>query len=122
WAFLDDFLMAPLRRAISFEQMDDMSVAVAEDLHLDMPRLIDQPLDVQVPAAEGGDCFAPRGTNRFHRIRRLAYLAHSFAPAASRRFDECWETDAFDCCDDASVRLIRGSLAGHDRHTGGGHD
>ena len=39
--FLDHFLVAALERAVALEQMDDIAVAVAEHLHLDMARAFD---------------------------------------------------------------------------------
>ena len=39
--FLDHLLVAPLERAIALEQMDDIAVAIAEHLHLDMARAFD---------------------------------------------------------------------------------
>ena len=35
---LDDLLMPPLHRAIALEQMDEVAVLVAEQLHFDVPR------------------------------------------------------------------------------------
>ena len=39
--FLDHLLVAALERAIAFEQVDDIAVAIAEHLHLDMARALD---------------------------------------------------------------------------------
>ena len=48
----DHLLMPPLHRAVALEQMHEMSVRVADDLHFDVPRAIDEPLDVQRAVAE----------------------------------------------------------------------
>src|SRR5205807_4899576 len=39
--FLDELLMAALQRAIALEQMNDVAVTVAENLHFDVARLLD---------------------------------------------------------------------------------
>jgi hypothetical protein len=36
--FLDDLLMAALQRTVALEQVDDIAMAVAEHLHLDVTR------------------------------------------------------------------------------------
>src|SRR4029079_1950879 len=41
WRFLDDFLVAALGRAVTLAERDDVALAVAKDLHLDMPTALD---------------------------------------------------------------------------------
>jgi hypothetical protein len=50
--FLDDFLIAPLHRAIALAQCDDVAAPVAEDLHFDVPRVFDELLDEYSALAE----------------------------------------------------------------------
>ena len=50
---LDEFLVTALDRAFALPEMADGAVAVADDLHLDVPRLADQPLDIDAVTAEG---------------------------------------------------------------------
>ena len=50
---LDELLVPPLDRAFALPEMADRAVAVADDLHLDVARLADQPLDIDVAVAEG---------------------------------------------------------------------
>ena len=38
--------MAPLNRAVALAEMDDGAVGVGEDLHLDVPRIVEVALDV----------------------------------------------------------------------------
>ena len=59
--FLDHLLVAALERAVALEQMDDVAVAVAEHLHLDVARREDVFLDQHAVVAE--------------RARRLALAA-----------------------------------------------
>src|SRR3954468_4604492 len=44
---LDHLLMPPLDRAIALEEMDDVAVAISEDLKLDVTRLLDVALEQQ---------------------------------------------------------------------------
>ena len=50
--------MPPLHRAIAFEQMHQVAVLVAEELHFDMARAGDELLDEDIGAAEGRERFA----------------------------------------------------------------
>ena len=52
--FLDHLLVAALQRAVALEQVDDVAVAVAEHLHLDVARAGDVFLDQHAVVAEGG--------------------------------------------------------------------
>ena len=49
--YLDDFLVAALQRAIALEQMDDITVGIAENLHLDMARALDVFFDQDIRVA-----------------------------------------------------------------------
>ncbi len=50
---LEDLLAPPLQRAFAFEQMH-RALAIAEDLHFDVPRLADEALQVHRRRTEGG--------------------------------------------------------------------
>src|SRR4051812_45092126 len=45
WRLLENFLIAPLRRAFALVEMHDISVRVAENLELDVPRFLDVALE-----------------------------------------------------------------------------
>ena len=49
---LDELLEAALRRAVPVAEMDDAAVMIAEQLHLDVPGVLDVPLDVHAPVPE----------------------------------------------------------------------
>ena len=49
---LDDLLVAPLDRAVALEQVHGIAVLVAEHLHLDMARPLDQLLEIDLVLAE----------------------------------------------------------------------
>src|SRR5689334_19916999 len=52
--FLDDFLMPALDRALTFNERDDRSVVIAEELDLDVPRLLQAAFGVHGRVAERG--------------------------------------------------------------------
>ena len=108
---LDDLLVTPLRRAIAFAERNDVPLAVAEDLHLDMPAARDifleeqawvlevvarEPLDALIHrheiARRGGELQADPAPSRraldHHRIGdagRLAYRVPDVADEARSR-------------------------------------
>ncbi len=49
---LEHLLMTPLHRAVALEQMHDLAVAVAEHLHLDVPRRVEVALEQHALVAE----------------------------------------------------------------------
>ena len=51
---LDQLLVPPLHGAVAFPEVDDVAVLVGEDLHFDVPRVLDVLLHVDVAVAEGG--------------------------------------------------------------------
>ena len=96
-ALLDDLLVATLRRTLALEQMDDpWPWCVGEHLHLDVPRTIDQALDVERAVAERRRRLASRGLNRRVDVAGFVNGAHAFAAAAGRRLDERRQPDAID--------------------------
>ena len=62
--FLPDLLMAPLQRAIALAQMHGAALAVAQHLDLDVARLLEILLDIDIAIAEG------RLGLRLRRLRR----------------------------------------------------
>ena len=56
---LDDFLVAPLHRAVALEQVHDIAVRIAENLNLDVARALDEFLEIDFIVAESGLGFSP---------------------------------------------------------------
>ena len=56
--FLDHLLVAALKRAIAFEQVDDIAVGVPEHLYLDVARVRHPFLQEDDIVAKAGDSFA----------------------------------------------------------------
>ncbi|MNQ63948.1 hypothetical protein D3C85_783480 [compost metagenome] len=72
--FFDDLLVAPLHRAIAFAQRQHASRAIAEDLHLDVPRVIHIAFDECAAIAEEVFAHALHAVER-HRQLGLAVAA-----------------------------------------------
>ncbi len=54
------FLMTALERTFTLTQMNDITLCVCQDLDLDMPRALEQFLEIDVAIAERGFRLAPR--------------------------------------------------------------
>ena len=67
--FLEHFLMPPLNRTFALAQMNHVAVLVAQHLKFDVPRPLDQLLDVHVGAAEGLLRLGARGLERRESAR-----------------------------------------------------
>src|SRR5205085_9248260 len=86
--FVVDFLMAALRRAIPFEQMNDLPAIVAEDLHLYMARTSQIFFENEPAVAEGGFGFALGRIQSRCKLGGLCDEAHAAPAAAGRSLDE----------------------------------
>ena len=69
-AFLEQLLVAALDRALALAEVDDGAVMVAEDLELDVARVLDVLLDVDVADAERRFGLALRGLERLAQLLR----------------------------------------------------
>src|SRR5687767_2089022 len=86
--------MPTLDRAIPFAEMDDVSVAICQDLKLNVMRLLDILLDKETAVAKGRQRFS-RG--RFHVAPEFRIAPHhtkSSAPASRARFNHHRIADA----------------------------
>jgi hypothetical protein len=79
---LDDLLVAALDRAVALEQVDHVAVCVAQHLHLDMARALDQLLQIDLVLAEGGLGLAPAFRRLAGEVGFRADHPHA-APAAA---------------------------------------
>ena len=81
--------MPPLQRAIALEEMDEVAVLVAEQLHLDMAGPADELLEKDVRRRRRR-CRPRAGPGRGRRraCRRVRRDAHAAAAAAHRRLDD----------------------------------
>src|ERR1039458_520767 len=90
---LQQFLVAPLNRALAFSQADDVAVLVAQHLELDVARVHDIALQVKVAVAEGGRRLRLRLPVETGQFVFIAYNAHAPPPAARRGFEDDGKTD-----------------------------
>src|SRR3954453_16786970 len=92
--FLDDLLVAALDRAFALVQIDDVAVLIAEQLDLDVPRLLDELLDEHAVVAEAGEAFALYALEALAHVLLVPREAHALAAAAGRRLHHHREADA----------------------------
>src|SRR6478736_5042979 len=85
---LQQLLVTPLNRAFALAQVHDSPVVIAQDLDLDVPRMLDVLLQVHVADAERGFRLALRGLERLRHFRRRSNDAHAAAAAARDRLDD----------------------------------
>ena len=69
-SLLDDLLMTPLDAALPFEEVDHVARAVAEDLELDVPGVLQELLEVDSVVSERGAGNAPALRERPREVLR----------------------------------------------------
>ena len=84
---LDELLVAPLHRAVPVAQVDDV-LAVAEELHLDVPPALDVPLQVHPGIAERGARLRAGDRDGVLKLRGIAHDPQPAPAAAPGRLDE----------------------------------
>ena len=82
----DDFLMAPLDRTIAFVEVDEIAVAVADELHFDVFGALDKLLEEAIAVAEGLPRFALGLLERVGEFIGRMHDAHPASTAAHRCF------------------------------------
>ncbi len=85
---LDELLVAALDAALALAEVHERPVRVAQDLDLDVPRSLDEPLEEQPVVPERGRRLAPRGGDGLRELRRIADDAHPAPAPARARLDE----------------------------------
>ncbi len=80
--------MPPLHRTVSLEQVDDVTLPVSEDLHLDVAWADDRLLEEERSVAESGLGLPRRRVDSVGQLRRVGHLPHSPATTAGDRLDE----------------------------------
>ncbi len=113
---LDDFLMAALDGAIAFEEMHQVAVLIAEQLHFDVPRPPDILFEKDVGHAEGGAGLAAGLLEGVEESFGLLGNAHAASATAHGRLDDDRITEAVRDGSGLVVRLQRLGTAGQDSH------
>ena len=109
------------KRAIALEQVDDIAVAVAEDLHLDMARGGDPLLQQHFIIAKARLGLALAAFEAGGEVFRRIHLAHALAAAACDRLDQHGIANGLGFLGQSFHRLVLAQIARRDRHTGGNH-
>ena len=124
--FLDDLLMASLQRALTLAQVDYIAVFICENLHLDMPRGVDEVLDEQGVIAEGTRRFTTGRRERSRQVSSVFHAVHPLAATACRRLNQYRKANRWGCLNEVLVakpgaRQTRhgGNIAGFDGSAGG---
>jgi hypothetical protein len=110
---LDDLLVAPLQRAVPFEEVDDVALRVGEDLHFDVRGLMTACSRKTVAIAERRLRFPRCGLDRFLQVEPVRDAPHPASTASRDGLDEHRElidsaaasssVDIVDGSDDAST-------------------
>ena len=100
---LEHLLVAPLHRAVALAEVHRVAVRVAKDLHLDVARRDEQPLEDDIVVCEAVGRLAAARLERGIEVLLARDRAHALAAAAGDRLDEQREADV----------LARGRLERH---------
>ena len=92
---LDDFLMAPLNRAIALEKVDQAAVLVAKQLDFNVTGAANKFFEKNVSGAEGGAGLTPRLIESVVELVGRQRDAHAATAAAVGRLDHDGITEAF---------------------------
>src|SRR5690606_2731698 len=102
-------------------QVDDVAVAVGEDLDLDVPRFLDIPFQQHPVAAEGAVGFALAAFQGGGELVAGADDAHALAAAAVCGLDHQREADGVGLALQPARVLVLAGIAGHHRYAVAGH-
>src|SRR5881392_897148 len=79
--------MTPLNRAVTLAEMDDVAARVGENLHLDVPRVLEVTLDVDRRVGKVGLSFTPRRLEPALDLVRAAHHLQALPSAGGRSLD-----------------------------------
>ena len=119
--FLDHLLVAALQGAVALEQVDDVAVAVGEDLDLDVARAGDVGFEEDAGVAEAGGALALGAGEALGEVLRAVDAAHALAAAAGHGLDQHRIADAVGLGAQAVRGLVVAEVARRDRNAGLGH-
>ena len=113
--------MTALDRAVALAEVDHVAVPVRQDLHLDVARILDEPLDVDGRVGEVLLALARRGLEGTARFVGPVDELHPFPAPSRRRLDDQRVADLLAERDDALDRSDRLDRARDDRDACGAH-
>ena len=119
----DHFLVAALHGAVALAQVDHVAVVVGEHLELDVARLLEEFLHVDLGVAEGGERLGLGDADRVQQRGVGVHDAHAAAAAAARCLDDHRVADILGDAE-VFVRILaeRAVGPGHAGHAGCLHD
>ena len=116
--FLDHLLVPPLQGAFALEQRQQIAVAVADHLHLDVARILDVFLDQHAIVAERRLGLALGADDRRRKLGCRTHDTHAAAAATGRRLDQHRKADLVGGLGQRRVVLSLAVIARHHRHAG----
>ena len=115
---LDDLLVPALDRALALVEVNQIAVAVAKNLDLDVTRVVDVLLDEQGPVAEGALALTRGGCDRVWELGLLPDELHSLAATAGACFEQHGKADLDRLFREHLRVLVRPVVAGNHRNAG----
>ena len=116
--FLDHLLMPPLQGAFALEQRQQIAMAVADHLHLDVAGIVDIFLDQHAVVAERRLGLALGADDGRPKLGGRAHDAHAAAAAAGGRLHQHRKADLVGGLRERRLVLGLAVIAGHQRHAG----
>ena len=115
---LNQLLVAPLHRAVAFEEMDQVAVGIAQYLHFNVAGLTHEFFQVDLIVAESREGFAPRHGDFRAQTGRIVDHPHPASAAAPTGLEHQRKAHDFGQLE-RGVEIV-GERAGgrHHRHTG----
>ena len=104
--FFQNLLMAPLDRAVPFEQVYRIAMLIAEDLDLDVPGLFQVFFQKHPVVIERAQRLPLCRTQRFTEFRRAVHCPHAPAAAARRCLEHDRKTDFFRFAQEEHLVLV----------------
>ncbi|MNE29153.1 hypothetical protein D3C80_1226250 [compost metagenome] len=95
WCFFDDFLMAALHGAVTFSQIDSVTLTVSQHLNFDVAWVFQVFFHVYHVIAESGFRFSFGHGDGLRQVCIATYNAHTTTAAAAGRFDDNRVANAF---------------------------
>jgi hypothetical protein len=115
---LHQLLVTALDRAVPLAEGDESAVSIAEELHLHVAGINDQPFDVQAPIAEGRLRLAAGGGQRGAQVRCLVHPPDATPSPTGYGLDQQREAERIELR--GRIWPDRHHQSRHDGHTGGG--
>jgi hypothetical protein len=114
--FLDQLLVTALDRALALAEVDDGAVVIAQHLELDVARVLDVLLDVDVADTEGRLRLALGRLERLRQLARGPDDAHAAAASARHGLDDDRVAEILGDPDGLLLGIHRAVTARQDRH------